>query len=59
MTELEKLVESANELCRRLEEASNNEKAFCVDVCAELENYSWETYRMANNISHLKERFGG
>lgn len=59
MTELEKLVQTANELCERLEMASANDKMFCDDVCEALEVYSWETFRLANNINELKERFGG
>ena len=59
MSELEQLVEAATKLSNSLEKASENEKKFCVDLCLELERYSWETYRIANNIKELKELFGG
>jgi len=52
---LDELIETTNRLCTSLEEAANSEKKFCHDVCLLLEQYSWETYKMANNIKDIRD----
>lgn len=59
MNSIQELIEVAERLCYSLEEASKNEKKFCDDVCHELEHYSWEVFRMKNNLAQLKENYGG
>ncbi len=59
MTDLEQLIETANRFCDNLEKAAQNELKFCYDVCLELERYSWEMHRMANDIKNMKEYYGG
>ena len=59
MTNLVEIINLANELSETLDKAAQNEKKFCADVCLELERYSWETYRLANNVRELKECYGG
>ena len=59
MTTLQEIINLANDLCESLDKAALNEKKFCADVCLELERYSWETYRLANNVREIKECYGG
>jgi len=58
MTVLEEIIQLMNNICNQLEKAAENEKKFCHDVCLQLERYSWETYRMSNEINQLKEFYG-
>lgn len=58
-TELQQLIEAAESLSNTLEQAANNEKQFCVDMCMALERYSYETGRMTNEMKELQQRFGG
>jgi len=55
---LEELIKSADKLCASLEEAANNEKMFCSDICLELERYSWDVYKMTNHIRELEYTYG-
>jgi hypothetical protein len=55
MTALEELIETANRLCNNLEIASNNEVVFNTNVCIQLERYSWDVYRMMNDIKAINE----
>lgn len=55
MTALEELIETANRLCNNLETASNNEVAFNTNICIQLERYSWDVYRMMNDIKAINE----
>jgi hypothetical protein len=58
MSDLDELIESANRLCNNLDRAAENEKKFCQDICLQLERYSWDVYRMANNFKEIRESFG-
>lgn len=58
MTILDELINSADLLCEAFEKAAENEKKFCYDVCLEFERYSWETYKLANEIRSIKEMYG-
>lgn len=53
MTELDELLRTMDKLCKTLEISSMNEKMFCQDMCIQLERYSWELYRMKNDIQEL------
>lgn len=59
MKEINELIETADKLCKALEEAANNEATFCYEMQYALENYSWDVYRMKNEISNLYNRVGG
>lgn len=54
MTNLNELIETANRLSQRLEDAANDEKRFCVDIQLRFEQLSWEIYRTANEIESIK-----
>jgi len=54
MTNLQELIETANRLSRRLEDAANDEKRFCIDIQMRLESMSWEIYRAANELQEIK-----
>jgi hypothetical protein len=55
MTDLEMLIQTADNLCSNLEKASMNEKAFNDKVTMELERFSWDMYRMANDLKKIQE----
>ena len=55
MTNLQELIETANRLSKRLEQAASEEKRFCVDICLKLEQMSWESFRLANELNQIKE----
>lgn len=55
MTDLDMLIETANRLCNNLDIASQNEKRFNLDICIEFDKYSWEVYKMMNDIKQIKE----
>ena len=52
--EIDELVKVADCLCKRLDIASQNEKAFCDTIQCELERMSWETLRIANNLKEIQ-----
>jgi hypothetical protein len=59
MSALDELIETANRLCTSLEIAAENEKIYSTNVCLELERYSWEIYRMMNDIKVIREYVNG
>ncbi len=54
MTNLQELIETANRLSKRLEDAANDEKRFCVEIQMKLESMSWEIFRAANDLESIK-----
>jgi hypothetical protein len=54
MTALDELIETANRLSQRLEQAANNEKKWCVDIQLRFEQMSWECLRLANEMQEIK-----
>lgn len=58
MSDLQDLINAADNLCNSLEVIANNDKKFCVDIQLELERYSWEMYRMKQNLQELKSYHG-
>lgn len=54
MTNLNELIEVANRLSKRLEDAANDEKKFSVDICLAFERMAWETFRLSNDIESIK-----
>jgi hypothetical protein len=59
MSSIDELVASADRLCDTLAMAAANEIKFCVEMCLELERYSWEMHRMSNHIKEMKYLYGG
>lgn len=55
---LKELIEAADNLCRNLEKASENEKAFCYEIQHQLERYSWDMYRLRNELDEIKQYTG-
>jgi hypothetical protein len=58
MTALQELIDTADRLCKNLDIASQNEKNYTTNICLELERYSWEIYRMMNEIKEIKDYCG-
>lgn len=58
MTNLQELINAANKLSFTLDQASNEEKRFCDDLCLRFEQLSWEMYRMANELKEIKDYAG-
>lgn len=54
MTNLQDLIETANRLSQRLEQAANDEKRFCVDLQLRFEQMSWECLRLSNEMQEIK-----
>lgn len=55
MTSIDELIETANRLSKRLEQAANDENRFCIDIQMRLEAMSWEIYRNANELNEIKQ----
>lgn len=58
MTNLQKIIDSAEDICKNLEIEADFDKKYPFDLCLELERYSWQMHRMANDIRQLQEMFG-
>ena len=54
MTNLQELIETANRLSLRLEQAANEETRFSVDICMTLERMSWDFHCAANDLQEIK-----
>lgn len=52
---MNELIEQAQALSKSLEKEAESEINFCNDVGQILEQYSWEVYRMSNNLKELKQ----
>ncbi len=57
-TPLQELIEAADRLCNNLDIASQNEKKFCDNICMRLEQFSWEAFKMSNELKEIKEYCG-
>jgi hypothetical protein len=55
MSDIDDLIESANNLCKTLRESSENELKFCLDVCIELEKLSRNTNKTKESLISIKE----
>lgn len=58
MTNLNELIETANRLSQKLEQAANDERRFCIDLQMRFESLSWELYRTANELNEIKHYIG-
>ncbi|HEX4374907.1 MAG TPA: hypothetical protein VHZ50_16500 [Puia sp.] len=54
MTNLEELIETANRLSDRLEKAANDEMKFSYDLQMCLEQMSWQSFKIANELKEIK-----
>lgn len=54
MTNLQDLIDTANRLSQRLEQAASEEKRFCVDLQLRFEQMSWELLRTADELQEIK-----
>lgn len=58
MTNLQELIETANNLSNSLDRAAQNEKKFCHDICMSLEQMSYEIFKIANGLNEIKNYIG-
>ncbi len=54
MTNLQELIDTANRLSQRLEQAASDEMKFGIDLCMTLESMAWQTFRLANDLNEIK-----
>lgn len=59
MNEIEEIKKLLANISNRLDNMSQQEKQFDLDVCIYFENLSWETYKMSNNLNELQTICGG
>lgn len=53
MTDLEKLIQTADNLSNRLAEAAEEEYRFGVNLCLYLERMSWEMLRAKDDLQEI------
>lgn len=58
MSNLQLLIETTETLVRNLDQASQNERLFSLNICIELEKMSWEMLRMSDELKQIKEYCG-
>jgi hypothetical protein len=51
---MEEMIENAEKLCEGLQKMSDSEINICQDTAMLLEQYSWELYRMVNNLKEIQ-----
>lgn len=59
MSELEQLIETANQLSRTLEGMAANEKRFGWDISHMLDQLSYDSLIIANNLSAINDQLVG
>jgi hypothetical protein len=52
--EIESVINAAQNLCNALEKNSQRENMFCQNICYTLETYSWDMYKLANELREIK-----
>lgn len=55
MTNLQELIDTANQLSRNLDKAASEEKRFCADLQLRFEQLSWELLRTANELQLIRD----
>ncbi len=58
MTKIQDLIDIATSLCKTLDAAASNERQFCVDVQLRFEQLSYESLRMADELTELRNYVG-
>jgi len=53
-TDLEQLIDTAKQLCDRLEQAAKDEQKFCEELESEFEKMSWDAFRIMEEIKMIK-----
>lgn len=58
MTKIQDLIDIAHRLCETLDAAASNEMQFCVDLQLRFEQLSYESLRMADELTEIKQCVG-
>lgn len=58
MTKIQDLIDIARKLCETLDAAASSEQQFCVDLQLRFEQMSWESMRMADELTEIKQCVG-
>ena len=58
MSDLELLIQTAENLCGTLDHMANQEKRFCLEMQIMLEKTSWEIYRQMNDLRQIANYYG-
>jgi hypothetical protein len=58
MVNIQALIETTEALVKTLDQASQNEKHFSLNVCIALERISWDALRMSDDLKQIKEYCG-
>lgn len=58
MTTFDQIVNATEIVSKAMEEASKEEKKYGHELCNVLEVYSWELFRMKNNLKEIREVYG-
>ena len=56
---MEEIIELLRKATLKLEKQSQNEFQFGIDGCITLERYSWELFKMTNNLHEIQQVYGG
>ena len=55
---IEELIETCNNLCKKLGDMAAAEQEFCQQLCEGFDIMSWEAYKMKNDIQFIYDRYG-
>ena len=55
MTDLELLIQTANNFCTHLDDAAKQEKKFTDEICHMLEHMAWDTYKMGKQLEEIRD----
>lgn len=56
---IQELVDTVDRLCQRLDQLAENEKNFCYNLQQEFERYSWDLFRISNNLKSIQQEMEG
>jgi hypothetical protein len=59
MDALQEFIETANRLCARLDKMAEDERQFGFDICSKLENISYETFKVEQDLKGLQSYMRG
>jgi len=57
-TDLQELIDTAKKLSDRLDEASRQEREFCIDIQSQFEIMSWEMLRFSDDLIQIQQYVG-
>ena len=58
MSDLDELIKTADNFCRSLERAAEQDKKICAELCLKFEVMSWEAWRSANDLREAINFYG-